>query len=234
MEGARASIAAILAPAALAAAGCCGLTGVGTSTDHNRDTPEAAFDYVRAAYAEDRTRDQYDSFHKRFREDQGISQGKYSLARNLRPGLFAKARKIVGEAVLESVERGAEPFDVGAGPRSWARVRIRTSEGSGVFLLVDEPRLLVVTGDEELGPVTVSLIDLDRSVRVEGNTLIVDIRATLPFPPDTGKEAVRRVEVHHDWRLYAVEELEGFDEFLGEVRKTEEQTEKDGKKGNPQ
>jgi hypothetical protein len=230
MERARGSIAAILAATALAAAGCCGLHGY---SHLNRDTPEAAFDFVRAAFAEDRTLDQYDSFHPAFREAQGISAGKYGLARNLRPGLFEKARRIVGEATLESVERGPEPFDFGKGPRGWARVRIRTREGRGVFLLVDEPSWFLSTDDEELGPVRGPVEDVGRSVRVEGSTLVVELRATLPFPPEPGKQ-VRRLEIHHDWMLYAVEELEGFDEFLGEVRKTEEETGKDGKKGNPQ
>ncbi len=232
MEGARAAIAAVLLPAALAAAGCCGLRGDGTSARFNRDTPEGAFDFVRAAYAEDRTRDQYDSFHKAFRDSQGISEGKYSLAYSLRPGLFEKAKRIIGKATLESIEHGAEPVEIAPGKsRRWARVTIRTPEGRGVFVLVDEPTWLLVTADDDLGALRGSVEDPGRSVRVEGDELVVEYRTKLAFPPEPGKEAVRRFEIHHDWQLYGVEELEGFDEFLGEVRKTDEEA---AKKGSPQ
>ena len=220
MEGRRIGIAAVLA--ALAAVGCCGLTRA--AARGNRDTPEASFEFVRAAFAEDRTGDQYDSFHPSFRDAQGISQGKYSLARTVSPGLFEKARRLLGSARLEHpVELGRidtrrDPADPPR-TRDAARVVLSTPEGRGVFHLVDEPSWLLATDDEELPSVTGFLGDMERSVRVEGDRLVVEVHAPLDpqFRPLPGSR-VRRVEFHHDWLLYGIESLEGFEEFLGEVK----------------
>jgi len=212
--------AAGLLAAALAAAGCCGLQRA--AARGNRDTPEAAFEYVRSAFAEDRTGDQVDSFHVSFKGRQGLSDARYSLARSLRPGLFAKAARVLGAAKMEKVEYAAV-YETRKGPedpprpRSAARVSLTTPEGSGVFILVDEPIAVLFTDDPELGAAPVNVPDIGRIVRLEGGRLVVEMKAPLDFPPEEGAR-IRRLEIHHDWLLFDVESLQGFEEFLGEVK----------------
>jgi hypothetical protein len=222
--GAARGLAALLL-AGGAAAGCC-LTG--TSPRLHRDTPQEAFAYVRAAFLEDSTRAEYDSFHPDFTKRQGISESKYALARNLSPDTFREAARILKGAEVRTVEEGAA-LGTERGPRAWARVTVHTTEGQGVFLLVDEPLWYLATDDEDLGPVTGPAGDVGGAVKVEGDRLHVTFSAPLPFPPKPGAR-VRRFEVHHDWLLYDVESLTGFEEFLRDVRKTAEKA----SEGKPQ
>jgi hypothetical protein len=220
--------AAGLLAAGLAASGCCGLArarAVG-----NRDTPEAAFEYVRSAFEEDRTGDQVDSLHWDFKGRQGISDGKYVLARNLRPGLFEKAARILGAAKLEKVEYARldtrrRPGDA-ARLRDAARVSLATAEGSGVFILVDEPtwRFVAVEKDGRVVTQSGQVDDLGRFVRVREGRIEVDLRRPVDFPMEEAPR-VLRFEVFHDWLLFDVESLQGFEEFLGQVKETADRTE---------
>jgi hypothetical protein len=230
MEGTsrRASAAAALLAAALGTAGCCGLQRA--AAPGNRDTPEAAFAYVRAAFEEDRTGDQIDSLHPAFMARQGISGTKYVLARGLRPALFRRAAAVLGAARLDSVEYARietrrQPGDANR-PRDAARVRITTPEGAGVFILVDEPIAFLTTDDADLPPLPINAPDIGRIVRIEGENLLVELRAPLDYPPKEGAK-VRRFEIHHDWLLFDVESLQGFEEFLGQVKETADRAKKE-------
>lgn len=112
---ARGLPAALLLLGAALLAGCCGLDRAAASPLGNRDTPGAAFAYLREAFRQDLTGNQYDSFHGDFRDAQGLSETKYRLARDLRPGLFEDAAALLGRAVLESVVHGAAPAPPAAG-----------------------------------------------------------------------------------------------------------------------
>jgi hypothetical protein len=215
MEG-RALPALLAAALAAGAAGCCGLTRSAGMRGLDRDSPERAFEFVKAAFAEDSTRDQYLSLHPDFRDAQGLDETKYSLARSLSPGLFEKAAALLGGAVLDGPIRRGLAVETPRGPRAAARVALRTSGGAGVFVLVDEPRFVLVTTDGEApGPVR-SVAD---AVRLSGDRVRVGLDEPLFLPPPDGAE-VLRVTIHHDWLLYGIERLEGFEEFLGEVRDT--------------
>ncbi len=225
MEGTRgrAAAAALLA-AGLAAAGCCGLQR--GSPIGNRDTPEAAFAFVRDAFREDRTGDQVDSLHQRFQERQGISSTRYALARGLRPGLFRKAADLLGAARLVSVEYAR--IDTRKGPadpprlKDAAKLRLAVPGGEGVFILVDEPVWTLYTDDEETGPLWDYLPGVDRAVRIEGGKVVVDLHGDLGVLPKDGAR-VRRIEIHHDWQLFDIESLKGFEEFLGQVKEAADQ-----------
>jgi hypothetical protein len=218
--------AAGLLAAALAATGCCGLTG--GRTIGNRDTPEAAFEFVRSAFAEDRTLDQLNSLHWLFQGRQGINSSKYEMARTLRPGLFAKAARVLGAAKLEKVEYAAK-YETKKGPedaprlREAARVSLTTPEGSGVFILVDEPTWLLVTLEKGGATVVQSgqLTGLDGVVGIRDGQVVAELRRPLDFPPEEAPR-ILRLEIHHDWLLFDVESLQGFEEFLGEVKATAE------------
>lgn len=220
--------AAGLLAAALAASGCCGL--VRARAVGNRDTPEAAFEYVRSAFEEDRTGDQVDSLHWDFKTRQGISDYKYVLARNLRPGLFEKASRILGAAKLEKAEYAR--LDTRRGPgdaprlRDAARVSLSTGEGSGVFILVDEPtwRLVVLEKDGRVVTPSGQVDDLGRFVRVLEGQVEVELRRPLGFSTEEAPR-ILRFEVFHDWLLFDVESLQGFEEFLGQVKETADTTE---------
>jgi len=199
----------------LGAAGCCGLTR-GDSAALDRDTPERAFDFVRAAFAGDRTGDQYDSFHPDFCETQGLSAGRYAMARSLRPGLFERASVLLGGATLESVAP-AGLRDTAAGRRRATRVVILTADGGrGEFLLVDEPAWRMASNDGELPVQAGRIADLEEAVRLVDGSLVVGFRAPLGIPPLEGTR-IHRVTLHHDWLLYGIERLEGFEEFLEDV-----------------
>ncbi len=222
MEGTRRSsgCAAVLLAAVLALAGCCGLQRA--EAKGNRDTPEAAFEFVTRAFAEDRTGDQIDSLHWTFQKAQGINAQKYTFARTLRPGIFRRAADLLGQATLDSVEYGridtrAEP-SLPPRPRDAARVSLTTPRGSGVFILVDEPTWTLYTDD---GPFSGHMPELGRTVRVEEDGIVVELRQPLGAPPLEGAR-ILRVEIHHDWLIFGVESLDGFDELLGEVKATEE------------
>ena len=204
--------AAVLLAAAFALAGCCGLERA--VAKGNRDTPEAAFEFVRAAFEEDRTGDQVDSMHWAFKKSQGISDYKYTLARSLRPGVFRKASDLLGRAHLDSVEYGRIES------RDAARVSVSTAGGSGVFILVDEPTWTLFTDD---GPFPGHIADMERAVRIEDDGVVVDLRQPLGAMPKDGAR-ILRVEIHHDWLIFGVESLDGFDDLLGEVKATEAKT----------
>jgi hypothetical protein len=212
MDGRRAGTAVLLAAAA-ALGGCCSTAAGDPKGD--RDTPERAFDYVRRAFAEDRTEDQFDSLHWAFAKRQGITDLKYRVARRLRPGVFRKAADLLGGATLDAVEYGdlADP----ARPRKAARVRLSTPGGRGVFVLVDEPRWVLVTDD---GPFPGRLADMEKVVRIEADALVADLRRPLDDLPAEGSR-IHRLVIHHDWLLYDVESLDGFEELMGEVRAAE-------------
>ncbi len=219
----RAARAAAALLCGAAAAGCCGLVRAAPGTRGDRDTPERAFAFVRDAFAEDRTGDQYDSFHPDFREAQGITASRYEMARTLRPGLFEEAADLLRDA------RIAGPPDRGtvatkAGPRAGARIALEAPGGGrGVFVLADEPSLLLVTDDPDLPEVRVSGPELAAAMRVDGGDLVLALRSRLLIPPRSGS-TVLRVEIHHDWLLLGIESLEGFGEFLEEVRRTAEES----------
>jgi len=206
---------------AVAAAGCCSPARL---VKGDRDTPERAFDFVREAFAADSLPDQYDSFHVDFRERHGISYAKYSLARSLRPGLFEDAGRLLGKARLESMEPVA-PVGTPAGPRLAMRMSLRTADGSaGVFLLVDEPRFLLVTDDVELPRKEGSVSGIDKAVKVKDGALEVVLRVPLGKASPVDGARILRFEVHHDWLLYAVESLEGLEALLDEAAAAAEET----------
>lgn len=214
---ARVGRAAAVLLGGIAAAGCCGLSRAEPGTRGDRDTPERAFAFVRDAFAEDRTGDQYDSFHPDFREAQGINEGRYETARTLYPGLFEDAAASFRDARIDGP---VAPVTAATrlGPRAAARIALAAPSGDrGVFILVDEPVLVLVTDDPEVPRVTVTRPDLVAGLRLEGDTLVVDLRVKPHTPPLPGSK-ILRVEIHHDWRLFAIESLEGFGEFLEEVR----------------
>jgi hypothetical protein len=208
MEGRRLLAAAILLPAALAA-GCCSAPSGYVRGD--RDTPERAFAFVRDAFVQDSVGDQSDSFHPEFMKRQGFTRAEYRLARDLRPGLFAKAGEILAKARLERVE------PVLLDGRRGARVFLSVPGGAGVFVLVDDPIWEIFPGKEGEPSVIGHLPDLGGVVRFEGGTAVVELRRPVDFPPE-GPLEVRRVEIHHDWLLFGIESLTGFEEFLGEVK----------------
>ena len=217
MEGTRRSV---LFAAALALSGCCGMAR--GEAPGNRDTPEAAFRYITRAFAEDRTGDQFDSLHWTFAKAQGITDYKYRMARSLRPGIFDRAAALLGGATLESVEYArietrADPASPSR-PRNAARVSLATPRGAGVFILVDEPAWTLFTDD---GKFPGHIPDLASAVRFEGEEVVVALRRPLGEPPAEGVR-ILRVEIHHDWLLFGVESLEGFEDLLGEVRAAEE------------
>jgi hypothetical protein len=209
----------VLAAAAFAAAltGCCTPPAVLGMARWTRDTPEEAFAFARAAFALDSGGDQFEFLHPEFVEEQGLSRTRWGLARRLAPGTFRKAAEILEAATLEGVERARLPTR--RGERDAARVTLRTPAGTGVFVLVDDPRWRLVTDDPESPPLTgdVPAGGADRLVRVEGDALLLGGALPLAFPPAAGSR-VLRFEIHHDWRLRGIESLEGFEEFLGEVR----------------
>jgi hypothetical protein len=222
----RIPLAATTAALALAAsaAGCCGLTRSAGLRGLDRDTPERAFEFVRAAFAEDATADQYDSFHPDFRDARGLSRARYLLGRNLEPGLFERAASLLAEAeIVPPVERGVLERADGRGRRAVARITLRTPRGSGVFILVDEPAFRLCTSDPDLGrmpPLAVDPAALEGAVRVgpDGRSVVVRFEAPLGAAALDPAAEVHRFELHHDWLLLDIERLEGFEEFLGEVR----------------
>ncbi len=205
-------------------AGCCGLTRASDSPVGNRDTPEAAFAYIREAFRSDLTGDQYDSFHNDFREANGLSRAKYGLARSLRPGLFEDAAALLGRAEIEAVTPGAGLHPTSGGPLPWAEVVLALPGGGrGTFVLVDEPVLLVVTDDGGLGlPSPIVHRTMDREIRIEDGRLVIALDRRLPVPPADGSR-VRRIEIHHDWLLYGIRSVEGLDRLLEQVRSTAEE-----------
>lgn len=205
---------------AAAAAGCCGLTRSAGRRGLDRDSPERAFEFVRAAFAEDATADQYESFHPEFVEAQGLDREKYSLGRSLSPGVFERAAALLRGAVLDGpVERGV--LQTARGPRAAARVRLRTPGGAGVFVLVDEPRFRLATTDPEIPEVSGAVSSVPGAVRVADGRVQVRLDADLFAVPAGGAE-VLRITIHHDWLLHGVERLEGLEEFLGDVRSAAE------------
>lgn len=219
MEGTHGAGAALLLSAALAAAGCCGLQRA--VAKGNRDTPEAAFAFVTAAFAEDRTGDQFDSLHWSFVKAQGISAQRYTLARAIRPGVFAKAADILGRATMDGVEYARIETRDGPArpprPRDAARVSLSTPRGTGVFILVDEPTWTLFTDDEDF---TGHFTDLTRAVRFEGEGIAVDLHQPMGALPKEGAR-ILRIEIHHDWLIFGVESLDGFEDLIGEVKATE-------------
>lgn len=204
---------------AAALAGCCGLQRA--VAKGNRDTPEAAFEYLTRSFAEDQTGDQIDSFHWTFAKQQGIDAQKYTLARTLRPGIFSKAAELLGKATLDSVEyaRLDTRPDPGAPPRlrNAARVTLTTGRGRGVFILVDEPTWTLFTDD---GSFPGHIPDLGTAVKIVDDGVVVELRQALGALPAEGAK-IHRVEIHHDWLLFGVESLEGFDELIHEVKATD-------------
>jgi hypothetical protein len=214
MEGTRLS--PVLLAAALALAGCCHGKPTGTTAILNRDTPENAFEFVRAAFAEDRPADQFDSFHPEFTAEQGFGINKYLLARSLSPGTFEKARRLLAEARLDG-----EPEYLRNGDLRAVRLHLRTAEGAGTFILLDRPQWEATLDDPDLPSLRGAAGNPDSVVRIEGNRLRVTADLPLDFPPIEGAR-VHRFTIHHDWLLRHIESLEGFEEFLGEVKATEE------------
>ena len=217
MPPAPASAAAALLLAA-ACAGCCGLTRSPGLRGMDRDTPERAFEFVRAAFVEDATADQYDSLHPEFAKAQGLDRASYALGGSLSPGIFERTAALLREAAVDSVERGGT-VNTPAGPRFAARVSLRTGSGAGVFILVDEPIFRLVTTDPEAPVITGAVASVPGAVRFQGDRLRVSLDAMLDVVSPTPGSEVLRIEIHHDWLLYAVERLEGLEEFLGEVKK---------------
>ncbi|HEU4394346.1 MAG TPA: hypothetical protein VFS92_02200, partial [Planctomycetota bacterium] len=105
------------------------------------------------------------------------------------------------------------------GPRAGARVSLRTGSGAGVFILVDEPTFRLVTTDPEAPVITGAVASVPGAVRLDGDRLRVSLDAVLDLVAPAPGAEVLRFEIHHDWLLYAVERLEGLEEFLGEVKK---------------
>lgn len=206
----------------VAASGCC-LGRAESGTRGNRDSPERAFAFVRDAFVDDRTGDQIDSFHQDFREAHGISSSGYSGARTLYPGKFEKMAALLKDARIEGpVERRVGMTR--AGPRAMAVVTLTTSSGGkGVFELVDEPRCRVLSDDPQDPESFAPPPDMARAARIEGEDLVVNFRTRLYTPPAAGAH-IERVEIFHDWLLYEIRSLEGFDEFLQDVRKTAEES----------
>jgi hypothetical protein len=228
----RGLLAAALLAASAAAGGCCATPGGFVRGD--RDTPERAFAFVRDAFVHDSVGDQAESFHRAFLDRQGFSRSQYELARSLRPGLFEKAARLLASAEVRSVEGGVletrRREEDPPRPRAAARVTVETASGTGVFLLVDEPVLTVfplAPGEPE---VRGHPGDLDRILRFEGETAILEARVPADYPPE-GPFRVRRVEIHHDWLLWDIESLRGFEELLGEVRAAAAEEEAKGAKG---
>jgi len=187
-----------------------------------RDTPEEALDFIRAAFASDNLRDQFESLHEAFTGRQGITYTKLALAHDARPGAFAKMTRYLAEARIESVER-SDSFATAAGPRRAARVTLSVPGGGrGVFIVVDEPRYLLVTGDGEVPRKTGILGGQEAGVRVRDGQLEASLRVPLGRSAPADGAEVRRLEIHGDWLLYDIESLEGFDEFLGEVKEASE------------
>jgi hypothetical protein len=222
MDGTRASstLAALLLAIAPAVAGCCTPKAPPTTARMNRDTPEAALEFFRTAFLADETSDQFDSFHPEFVAEQGLSRGKYELARTLAPGTFEKARRLLGSARLDGEPEYAV-LRTEKGERAAARLRVATDRGTATFLLVDLPQWEVSLSDPDLPRLHGPAAGFESSVRAEGDRLKVALDLPLDVPPLPGAR-VRRFSVHHDWLLWRIEALEGFEEFLGEVRATDE------------
>ena len=214
--GARLPLLVLLAAAA---AGCCGLQRSAGLRGLDRDTPERAFAFVRAAFVEDSTQDQYDSLHRDFRERHGLTAENYALGRSLSPGIFERTATMLGKAEIDGPVERSLAIRTPAGPRAAARLSLRTPEGAGVFVLVDEPLFRLVTTDPDAPVITGSVASIPGAVRVAGDRLEVRLEAVMDVVAPAPGAEVLRIEVHHDWLLYAVERLEGLEEFLGEVKK---------------
>jgi hypothetical protein len=198
----------------------------------DRDTPERAFEFVRAAFVEDATADQYDSLHPEFTKAQGLDRASYALGRSLSPGIFERTAALLREAALDGpVDRGGM-VKTPAGPRAGARVSLRTASGAGVFILVDEPTFRLVTTDPEAPVITGAVASVPGAVRLDGDRLRVSMDAVLDLVSPAPGSEVLRFEIHHDWLLYAVERLEGLEEFLGEVKRAADKAQPAGPPAN--
>lgn len=204
----RLALAAALLPAL---AGCC---TPAVSAAPRRDSPAAAVDWIRNAFVEDRVGDQFDAFHPDMVEREGLSLTRYSLARDLHPGSFGQVAEELRDAGSPVVEPQERPLETRKGPRRWARVTMSTRSGSGVFLLVDEPSYLVVTDDDEV-PTRRGVLDGgDLGARIREGRLEVSLRVPLGRDAPLDGSGVLRVELKHDWLLFGIERLDGFDELV--------------------
>jgi hypothetical protein len=183
---------------------------------------------VRDAFVEDRIGDQFDSFHPDLVEREGLGRTRYSLARDLKPDLFARVAEQLRDAKAPVIEAQQTAIETSGGPREWVRVTLATSGGSAVFVLVDEPSYFLLTDDDEVPTRRGVLPGWDRNARLVDGNLEIGLRVPLGRDAPLDGSRVVRLEFFHDWLLFGIERLDGFDELVQQAQEAVEDVDDKG------
>jgi hypothetical protein len=204
--------AALVLLAALAAPGCCALAQsfcafpVPTSPPRgNRDTPEAAVDYLVDAFRNRRIDDIYNSFHPEFTQENGsFAEGDFAVAYSHYESDFAADAETMAAAA-----RKVTPSRDGA-----VLVEL-TDAKSGGYLpieLEDRPRIRIVTKHPVIGTIE-GPVDFRALVKLENGRLtlpanfpLTSIENVSPATANALKSSdVVRVEISDDWLVRRID-----------------------------
>lgn len=170
-----------------------------------RETPDAALDFLIAAFEDRRIGDIYDSFHPAFvAEEGGFSQQDFALAYEKFEDDFAADAKVLASARRTPRER-----------RGGAAVVNLDDAASGAHVAIafeNRPKIRVVTTDEFVGPIE-GVVDMHALVRLEDGRLALPATFDLTSLEGVEKETVAglstkdvvRVEFSDDWRVRSID-----------------------------
>lgn len=174
-----------------------------------RDTPQEAVDFLVDSFENRRIQDIYTSLHPEFVESNGdFSAGEFTALYNEYEADFLADASTLSVADRSQVAYGTSGQVAGI-----------TLAGGGARITLyfkNRPAYRVVLKDPDVGAIPGTLISMTDAVAVQGDVVGVVQPLSLQGIPGVRPGEVKRIELHDDWLLWAIQDPEGI-RFLDRI-----------------
>lgn len=175
-----------------------------------RDAPRDAVDFLVDSFENRRIQDIYKSLHPEFVQSNGdFSAGDFTALYNeYEPDFLADA------ATLSVAQRSAVAY---GSDRSVAGITLVNGASKITLYFKNRPAYRVVLTDPDVGAIPGTLISMADAVAVDGDQVGVLQPLSLQGIAGVRPEEIKRIEIHDDWLLWAIQDPEGI-RFLDRIQ----------------